>query len=162
MTWSTDYSKIDVANWNRCPKSLLLIIRTLTFITGHVSLDRVICTTTSMFVIQNFGGSRSLLPQKEFATLNTQMHEKHVDQESLLLGASVFGPSYLWREITRRPFFEEQRTSVSGHIGRTGASLDLGATLSLSLSGSSDEHLGHNVLEVLLCNVRSSADRSRS
>ena len=34
--------------------------------------------------------------------------------------------------------FEETRTSVSGHHGRTGAVLDLGATL----AGSSHEHLG--------------------
>ena len=35
-------------------------------------------------------------------------------------------------------FFEEPSTSVSGHRGRTGAAVDLQATL----AGSSDEHLG--------------------
>ena len=52
-------------------------------------------------------------------------------------------PCFAWPRIFAArahtsPFFEEPSTSVSGHRGRTGAALDLQATL----AGSSDEHLG--------------------
>ena len=51
-------------------------------------------------------------------------------------------PCFAWPRIFAArahtsPFFEEPSTSVSGHRGRTGAALDLQATL----VGSSDEHL---------------------
>ena len=52
-------------------------------------------------------------------------------------------PCFAWPRIFAArahtsAFFEEPSTSVSGHRGRTGAALDLQATL----AGSSDEHLG--------------------
>ena len=45
--------------------------------------------------------------------------------------ASVHRRTFLRREHAHR-LFEEPRTSVSGHRGRTGAALDLGATLAVS------------------------------
>ena len=52
-------------------------------------------------------------------------------------------PCFAWPRIFaarahKSPFFEEPSISVSGYGGRTGAAVDLQATL----AGSSDEHLG--------------------
>jgi hypothetical protein len=55
---------------------------------------------------------------------------------STLMYASVHRRTFLRREHAHR-LFEEPRTSVSGHRGRTGASLDLGAML----AGSFDSNL---------------------
>jgi hypothetical protein len=64
------------------------------------------------------------------------MNGNHGNQAAALFGASIHRRTFLRREHAHR-LFEEPRTSVSGHRGRTGAALDLGATL----AGSFDSKL---------------------
>jgi hypothetical protein len=66
------------------------------------------------------------------------MNSKHGYQLVPLLGASVHGPTFFCGTSAHIGLFELPRASVSGHHGRTGAALDVGATL----AGSSDENLG--------------------
>ncbi len=62
--------------------------------------------------------------------------KNHGNQAAPLPSVSVHRRTFLRRERAHR-LFEEPRTRVSGHRGRTGAALDLGATL----AGSSGQNI---------------------
>ena len=89
---------------------------------------------------KTFDSPPSPVRQGECVALNSRMNSKHgyPYQLASLLGASVHGPTFFCGTIAHIGLFELPRTSVSGHHGRTGAALDVGATL----AGSSGENLG--------------------
>ncbi len=51
---------------------------------------------------KNFDGPRIPLVEGECSTTNTRLNGQHGDQAAPLLGVSVYGPSFLWREHVHR------------------------------------------------------------
>jgi hypothetical protein len=85
------------------------------------------------------------------ATLNARINGKHAYKAAPLLRTSVYGSSFFRHQCAHGSL--RSRTSVSGHIGQTGASLDVGVTL----MGSLDENIG--LMSGMT--VRAFADRAR-
>jgi hypothetical protein len=84
-----------------------------------------------------FDGPQSPVRQRVCTAFQCTVEEKTWQSSSTPSGrASLYRRTLLRRERAHR-LFEEPRTSVSGHRGRTGAALDPGATL----AGSFDSKL---------------------
>ena len=62
-----------------------------------------------------FDGPQSPGPQGECVVLNTLMYEKHGYQAAPLLGPSVLGSSFLWRESAHRPFWVAKNKRFGTH-----------------------------------------------